>query len=67
MELKPEEARAMAYEKRKQALETVNAALMQYSQGREAQIQQSQEERGGLNVLSFGIAGAVLSFSPSSI
>lgn len=67
MELKPENALKLAYEKRKQVLEATNAALTTYSQGRENQIQESTEEKTGLNTLSFGIAGAVLSFSPSSL
>ncbi len=66
----PEQERALlalAYEKRKQALDSVNANQQSYNEGRERQVALSEEEKSKLNILSFGIAGAVLSFSPSSM
>src|SRR3989339_572491 len=67
MELKPEDALRLAYEKRKQILDSVNIALRSYSEGREEQIRESEREKANLNVLSFGIVGAVLGFGPSSL
>lgn len=67
MELTPQQAMQMAYQKRMQVLESVNEALKTYNQGRERQVELSDKEKSELNILSFGIAGAVLSFSPSSM
>ncbi len=67
MEKTPQEAIQIAYQKRLQVLEHTDEALRMYSQGRERQIELSEDEKANLNILSFGIAGAVLSFSPSSI
>lgn len=57
----------LAYQKRMQVLEYVDEALKNNLDRRERQIEFGEEEKNKLNILSFGIAGAVLSFSPSSM
>ena len=67
MELTPEQARQLAYIKRKEALESLNQQLRDSRDMREKQIEISSREKGSLNFLSFAIVGAIVGVSPQSL
>jgi hypothetical protein len=67
MQLTSDQARQLAYEKRIQVLEAVNHELDVSREGREKQIELSSGEKGTMNLLAFGIVGAVIGVSPEAL
>lgn len=67
MELSSDQALRLASEKRREILTTINADLTRIQEGREKQLELSSHEKGNLNLLAFGIIGAVVGISPQTL